>query len=210
MISGQDLPLHTQNEIHCFFEKIKPDTNFIGYAQGESNERSLRERMRFYVPFTKHYRCRSAMLSVLCDNMRDAIVKLQRKTGFIKRVPPLEYKKGCEWASMTDSFVRYLLAHETEILRIYRGTPCCDEIYKQTAAWNSCFRATLYNIEDEYEGCMREIDWGRGNPYTYCFGDLENLQKSSRIFARKFDSEIDKDIIDAICNSILSGEANLK
>ncbi len=33
------------------------------------------------------------------------------------------------------------------------------------------FRAALYSEKDEYEGCMRLIDWKRGNPYVWTLAD---------------------------------------
>ena len=41
--------------------------------------------------------------------------------------------------------------------------------------------------KDEYEGCMRLIDWKRGNPYVWTIADKEELEQSNRLFARKFD-----------------------
>ena len=38
-------------------------------------------------------------------------------------------------------------------------------------------------------GCMRLIDWKRGNPYVWTLADKEELEQSNRLFARKFDME---------------------
>ena len=63
-----------------------------------------------------------------------------------------------------------------------------DEFFLQTLVWNHPdFRAALYSEKDEYEGCMRLIDWKRGNPYVWTIADKEELEQSNRLFARKFD-----------------------
>ena len=43
--------------------------------------------------------------------------------------------------------------------------------------------------------CMREIDWKRGNPYIWQISDLEYLKTSPKLFVRKFDMNIDKEIV---------------
>ena len=79
---------------------------------------------------------------------------------------------------------------------------CPDEIYKQTFALNSEFKNRLFNTDYEFDGCLREIDWKRGRPYTWRKEDYEYLAHSNRIFARKFDENVDRAIIDMIINKI--------
>lgn len=199
LISGQDLPLKNQGQIHNFFDTVKPGTNFIGYCQGEISERILRSRTAYYVPFTKYQRGYNKLVLHSYSILRKMALVVQKMCKMRRNFGSMKFKKGCQWASLTDEFVKYLLDNERAILETYRGVPCCDEIYKQTIAWNSKFRETLFNVEDEYEGCLREIDWNRGTPYTYRIADLEMLKSSTKLFARKFDSSTDKSIVDAVC-----------
>lgn len=62
---------------------------------------------------------------------------------------------------------------------------------------NSSFKNRVYK-KDMYESCVRNIDWKRGTPYTWKIEDYEFLMNSDRMFARKFSSDVDKDIIDRI------------
>lgn len=57
-------------------------------------------------------------------------------------------------------------------------------------------------MTDEFEGCLREIDWKRGRPYIWRKVDYENLSRSKKIFARKFDANVDKDIINLLIEKI--------
>lgn len=202
LVSGQDLPLHNQDFIHHYCSSVKPETNFIGYAQGSSNKRSLEERISYYVPFTAYYKISNKYLRIIFETLRNKAVNIQKRFGIIRTRPSIEFQKGCNWATMTDKFVKHLLNHENNIITLYRYTPCCDEIYKQTIAWNSIFKDTLYDSDDEYNGCVREIDWNRGGPYTYRQSDLNQLLSSDKLFARKFDSQIDKQIIDELVSNI--------
>ena len=69
---------------------------------------------------------------------------------------------------------------------------CADEVYKQTIIWNSKYKENI--SEDE----IRLIDWERGKPYTFKMEDYNELAGSKMLFARKFDENVDNDIIEKI------------
>lgn len=85
---------------------------------------------------------------------------------------------------------------------MYQYAYCSDEIYKQTFAYNSEFRNRIYNVKDEFEGCLREIDWKRGRPYIWRKEDYDYLSHSKKLFARKFDENVDEEIINMLINKI--------
>lgn len=201
LISGQDLPLHTQDYIHNFFENHS-GLNFIGFAQGESNWKALHERMSYHVPLTKYFRTENKYTAYFTNVLRNKIVSFQKRLNIKRIYPNIELRKGCEWVSITPEFAKLLVRNKNKILQTFRTTFCGDEIYKQTIVWNSSFKDSLYNTTDEYEGCLREIDWERGNPYTYRIEDLGLLLNSHKMFGRKFDSEIDRDIVDSIFDTL--------
>ena len=197
LISGQDLPLHTQDEIHDSLDNTSW-INYIGFAHGKNAQKALEERLMYYIPFIKYFKHQNYKVRVLTDKIRFYIVKIQKLLNLIRHDDINYYRKGCNWATMNVEFVSLLVSQEKEILKTYRGVPICDEIYKQTIIWNSEFRKTVFNYDDEYEGCKREIDWERGGPYVYTMDDLDMLKSSNRFFARKFDSAIDAQIIDEL------------
>lgn len=75
---------------------------------------------------------------------------------------------------------------------------CADELFLQTVAMESPLRETI--IDDS----LREIDWERGKPYTYRSDDYELLMSSHNLFARKFSSDIDKNIIEMVYENAVS------
>lgn len=201
LLSGQDLPLHNQDYIHQFFCSCRPATNFLGFVPATGNS-ALENRVWQYIPLIRFYGIKNPKVAYLCDFIRQGAIKLQESLKFHPSRQKLEYRKGCNWASLTDDFITYLLENQKQILSNYRGIRFCDEIYKQTLAWNSGFRNTLYDAADEYNGCLREIDWNRGGPYVYTAADFNILTASEKLFARKFSSSVDKGIIDAIADRI--------
>ena len=83
----------------------------------------------------------------------------------------MDFAKGANWVSITQACVEYVVSKKPFVLKRFNYT----------------FWAALYSEKDEYEGCMRLIDWKRGNPYVWTIADKEELEQSNRLFARKFD-----------------------
>lgn len=132
------------------------------------------------------------------------LVKLQHLFG-VNRINKLSWLKGedtviyngWDWVSITDEFGRYLIAHEEEIRKMFTKTMCPSELWIHTILLNTEFRDTVYRMDDLKEGSMRFIDWNRGKPYTWGKqeDDFEMLMESPYLFARKFDENINFDIV---------------
>ena len=61
----------------------------------------------------------------------------------------------------------------------------------------------MSSFNNDYKACLREIDFKRGNPYIFLSEDYEELMNNKAFFARKFDFNKDKNIIDKIYQKIL-------
>ena len=116
--------------------------------------------------------------------------------------------KGANWFTITDKLANYVLSYEKEIRKMYKYTLTADEMFLQTLVLNSEFKEKLYNqkFNDDYSSILYCIDWKRGNPYVYKEEDFNELMNSKMLFARKFDINIDKNIILKIKNYILEKE----
>lgn len=206
LISGQDLPIKSQDEIHHFFESVKTGTNFIGFKNYDANTAAvIDKRVTPYHVFKDKYRHPNKIISFLCRGTEETLSQLQRILG-MKINKNVEYRKGCNWVSITNELVEYIIENENLINKLFSKAIIQDELFIQTLVWNSPFKSTLYDTKDEYVGCVREIDWNRGNPYTWRIKDFKKLVESDAIFARKFSSKEDKSIIDKIVNYTLSGK----
>ena len=196
LISGIDLPLHSQDYIHRYFEG--KNFEYIGY----SPKWDMRERVYCHNLFMQYMRFPNQYIRGGLQKMRQLYNKLQILVGYKMKQPDYEFKAGCEWVSVTHDFVLSLLENKDEILKMYQYAYCPDEIYKQTFAYNSEFRNRIYNVTDEFEGCLREIDWKRGRPYIWRKEDYDYLSHSNKLFARKFDENVDEEIINMLINKI--------
>ena len=53
-------------------------------------------------------------------------------------------------------------------------------------------------MSGDYHGCMRYVDWKRGNPYVFRMADYPQLKDSDFLFARKFDLNTDREICERL------------
>lgn len=202
LLSGVDLPLKTQDQIHSFFED--KNNEFIHFC-GEENRKNVMDRYIYLHFFTKYLREKNKIYKIF--KLIDKLTYLFQKMTNIKsnKFNNLEIRVGANWFSITDDFARYIIKKRTYIEKIYNHTKMADESFLQTFVYNSKFRKNLYKkgIEnDDYMACLRYIDWTHGNPYVWKIEDYNRLMASEYLFARKFDEKQSKNLIDKIYNTL--------
>lgn len=197
LLSGMDLPIKTQDEIHAFFEENKGKE----FVKLWPFKKSTFSRFRYYTVFPEGE-------SKFATRIVNHIFKgMQMLVGFrINR--NIDFKFGSQWFSITDSLARYVVGRRDWLEKVFRRTSTCDEIFLPTLVWNSPYRDNLYEptpAGDQKEPTladMRFIDWTRGDsirhPWVFLKSDFELLMSVPHLWARKFDEEVDSEIIDKI------------
>ncbi|MFR5371863.1 MAG: hypothetical protein ACLTGK_08775, partial [Eubacterium sp.] len=101
--------------------------------------------------------------------------------------------------------VKYLVENEEYITKTFSHSYCGDEVFLQTMLFNSPFAKNLYmpHCGNNQLACARLIDWNRGNPYVFTSSDFDEIISSDAMFARKFDLNTDRDIVDKIFNYVM-------
>ncbi len=205
LLSGMDLPLKTQDEIHSFFD-ANTGKEFINLWEFK---KSTLSRFRYFTIFPEGE-----------ANFRTRIVNhifkgLQMAVGFrINR--NVNFYFGSQWFSITDDLARYIVSQEDWLERVFRHTSTCDEIFLPTLVCNSEFKERLF-IPEPVEsnkgstlGNMRFIDWTRGesvrHPWTFRADDEQLLISVDHLWARKFDETVDNEIIDRIYTRLKNKE----
>ncbi|MGB1285377.1 MAG: beta-1,6-N-acetylglucosaminyltransferase [Aggregatilineales bacterium] len=131
---------------------------------------------------------------------------LRRKTlakliGWKNRQIPLGYKPygGSGWFILNREGAQYLhdfaqSSDGKQVLKFFQHTIIPDEMLFHTIFMNSPLRDSVHN--DNYW----LIDWSRRDkhPETLRMSHLAALTAGDRLFARKFDAQIDGDILDAL------------
>lgn len=199
LLSGVDLPIKTQDEIHAFFQE-HAGLNFMEIDENAMATGAFLCRTQYYYLFQNNTARSSPLLMYLLKKLQTMFVAAQKFAGY-KRKEVIPLYKGANWVSITDELLQYILTCEDLIKKTFYYTFCADEIFLQSVAMNSPYRNTI--VKNYY----REIDWIRGDPYTYRKEDISQLLTSSAFFARKFDMSVDPDIIQLIAEH-LSNDAN--
>lgn len=193
LLSGVDLPIKKQDEIHKFFAENR-GLNFIGFDEKQDG---FRERVEYYHLFRNLVGKSNKLWAMLLKAINKLSLFLQKSLQ-IKRKHSIPFAKGPNWVSITDEMVQYLVGEKCLIENTFKYTFCADEVFVQSLAMQSPYIKTVVNDD------CREIDWIRGNPYTFRKDDIPNLLSSSALFARKFDKTIDAEVIDILVNHVKS------
>ncbi|WP_297276342.1 beta-1,6-N-acetylglucosaminyltransferase, partial [uncultured Brachyspira sp.] len=107
---------------------------------------------------------------------------------------------GSQWWNLTNNAVEYILNYvenNSDYLKRFKNVWGSDEYFFQTILLNSILKNNCLCNN------LRYIDWSRAigsHPHTFVFNDYNNIKlyTGGGIFARKFDENIDNDIIDKL------------
>lgn len=202
-ISGVDLPIKSQDDIHTFFEENN-GKEFIHYFKHEPIKDHRLDRIRYHHLFVKNLRSSNKFLKKIYQKFHSIVLKIEKKLK-INRIKNEEFMYGANWFSITDGCARYVLSHKKEIISKFKYTLCADELFLQTLIYNSKYYKKLYDYnDDDYHQIMRLIDWDRGSPYTFDKRDFKNISNSEMLFARKLSTrtQAQKDLVDLIYKKI--------
>lgn len=204
LLSGADLPLKTQDEIHAFFE-AEEGKEFIAFDRFKPKDEEIKRVKRYYFFQDVYGRNRKNVFCLLLFALDKISVKIQDllKLDRFKKLH-IELQKGPEWFSITHEMAKIVVEKEAWIKKHFSYTRCCDEVFMQTIVNNSKRKENLYQngFSKETNACLRKIDWGRGKPYIWTIKEYEELMQSNCLFARKFDPNVNQQIIERIVDEL--------
>lgn len=192
LLSGADLPIKTQHEIHAFFD-VHRGTEFIQFQRPVISEKKKRRVQYYYV--LQQLLQRKAGISA---KFQEGTVRMQHVMGINRiRNSNLIFQMGSNWFSITEDCAEYILTQTDLIAKIFKNTKCCDELFIQTIVFNSKFKDQLYDqtYTDSLIGNERLIFWRSGAPRDINIGDFQMIEESECLFARKFNSKTDANAI---------------
>jgi len=195
LISGVDLPIKTQDDIHDFFRGCSK--SFIVYSD-RNTEREY-ERLSLF--------CHIPAGGKALIKYEDYFRRLQRvfKVNRFKKWERKGYtfEKGANWVSLTHEAVETLINEKETIKKMTRYSHCADEVYKQIILKKA--GVPVYHDPDGKTKSLRLTDWSRGDgshPYVFRMCDYDLIFQSNGLFARKFDQDIDFQIVEAIYHKL--------
>lgn len=199
LMSGVDLPLKSQREIHEFFDNHE-GTEFIHFDAPKIDDLSYK-RVSKYIYIQKRKKNLLEKIIYKITMMLQVGVDRGRKNHLI-------YQKGANWFSITYNLAKYVVNNRALIEKLFRHTLCADEVFLQTLVENSDFKNAISkeNYVNDYQTIMYYIDWKRGKPYEFTEADYDELINSNMLFARKFNWDKDPRVINRLHNYVLESD----
>lgn len=193
LLSGQDFPIRPMDD---FIELLQhnPHTNYINlFPQSKYN----RYKKLYELPYPKWINKNTIMVKVL-KNLYKIITGGYNYTFpiFRRRKPfDFDFYFGSQWWCLTFECLKYILDY-------YNGHPEYVDYFEKSIIPDECFFQTLFMASPFRETRVNNltfVNWGSNHrsPEVLTKSDYEKLNKLSNnyFFARKFDCDVDKDII---------------
>ncbi len=187
VLSGQDYPIKPPAEIRDFFRSHVGDS----FIEHHSLPRPGWEDGGLWRIADHH-------LHVSGRRMRLPLSRL----GLPRRVPchMTPYQGGQFWTMSRECAVQVcsIVDENPSLLRFFRHTAFPDESFFQTVAMASPAGSRIVNDDMRFERWEDDAP----HPAVLTVRDLPDLAASDRLFAKKFDVEVDSDVLDEIDASL--------
>lgn len=203
LCSGQDFPIKSPERIARWLEEHRENDFlelFPSRSSGLDRENNYDKRNAIYFP--------EWMLGR--ENWRRAAKRLYMEiTGgygktfrFARRAPVdgLDFYFGSSWICLTrrslDWVMTYLDEHP-EYHEFFKNCNCPDESFFHTLVMNSPYAEHRMDF-------LHYVEWpaGKSSPKVLTMADRQKLLDSDKLLARKFDREIDEQIMDFLEETI--------
>lgn len=193
LLSGQDFPIKRNDEISDVLGRAG-DRSYLGYfplpydgwPYGGMNRVD-----RWYV------RLRGRRVELPPASVANRLGGPRRP--FLPGLQP--YGGPMQWSLSAEAlaYVYDYVQQHPAFVRFFRRTLIPDELFFQTLLLNSPMATRVINAE------LHHIEWSPGadHPNVLTVEDLPRLQTSEALFARKFDSGADADVLDLIEEHLL-------
>lgn len=217
LLSGQDYPIKSVDYIVNFLEKHypKPFIDVDPYKEGNwvstkfmlvRWSHRVEELHKKYKPgFLRKIRVAPIVIAELFEKIfYGTPYERVKKYGF-------DLYGGSQWWILPYEVIAYInevRKDKPQFIREYMRTWTPDETFFQTMAMNSPLADQIMTKDELFEAgdqrCMTFANFiapgkpFRGHPHIITESDFERIISKKQLFARKFDIEIDSDILDLI------------
>lgn len=175
-LSGQDYPLKSQNIIRKFLT----ENNGRNYLKTANQKLKRPETMN---RIENHF-----------QELEDKLSPVTHKRDYLENVTPYI---GGQWMILTRSCCEFI-CNSDEVKKFedyYANTLIADESFFQTVLMNTTFDGVL--VDDDKRAIIWIPDGDiKLRPKTFTKEDFNFLQLGENLFARKFDDNVDSEIID--------------
>lgn len=203
LLSGQDYPIKTNAAIDQFLAK-SPYSVFIEYFPipnykkwSGKNRGGLYRVDKYYFGLKKQ----EILLSKTMNFLAGYLHFLQRKIPNV-----LKPYAGSQWWSMDMKMLNYILDYDNnhpEYRAFHKYTFVPDELYLQMIVANISNKTLIQTIENNNKRFMIWEKASSAHPNILRAKDFGAIIASDQLFARKFDENVDAEILNLIDQEIL-------
>ena len=182
LLSGQDYPIKSTGEIHKFFANNRGKIFMHTLSVENEWQEAITRVTQYHLP--------------------DVRFPGKHKTlGMINKLAPrrkmpmgLEPVGRSQWFTIPLPCAKYIVEYVQQhpaVTRFFKMSWAPDEMIFQTILYNSPWKKDMVNDNLVY------VDWSNGgaSPKTLTMADAKVLEQSGKLFARKFNAEIDTEIL---------------
>ncbi len=200
-ISGDDLPCATNETINKFLQDIKL-ANMVHYQDSRNSFVNPIDRVKYKHPsffFNKEKSIKTKIKKTLFKLAKPFFInKLYKKAvdhGIV-------FYKGTNWFSLNKETVSdsiEFLDKNKWFIDLFEHSICGDEVF-----FHSLFKhigvSDFYHDISKKNDALRYIDWESGPEYPKLLNDddIDKIKKSQCIFARKFEKNVDNNILNKL------------
>lgn len=209
LCSGQDFPIVSSTEIIKYFQSHQ-GLNFISIwpsfrykNNGKENHYDKRNQIffpKFVMGRTLTKRILKRCLVELTGGWNHTYSLFRRKGQYAK----VSFYYGPNWCALTNSFICWALDY-------IKNHPWFSKGYKNSSNPDESFFQTLFMMspyKNNRHDYIHYIDWSerpgkpRNSPNTLTLADYDKIKASHFLMARKFDMNVDKDVINKLIKCI--------
>lgn len=207
LLSGQDYPIKSNEEIDQFFRNSPynifmdhfPLPNHSKWGSGGGMYRV--NKYFFGLSFPKKLMAKTA-------NFIGIVFPPAKR----RELPYMKPFSGSQWWAMDMRAVNYILEYvesHPEYIRYHRHTFAADELFFQMILLNCPDGSLRANIANDNLRFMRWKDESIAHPEILSVSDVESISDSEALFARKFDPEVDSEVINVIDDKVLNAASSI-
>ena len=206
-LSGQCYPIKSRSSIKESLSKN--NCSYIAYNRMPDYCKYAKDKKMYCPPNTQfHYRLEYCYYPIPRWELFQFFKRLfasREDTNIFIKIPRLDKKllysmelyKGSNWFCLHKDHVEYILdflKKNPDYIKFFSTVLCSDEHFFQTILLNSPLKSNIINDN------LRHIIWTStgSSPIILRSDDFNGIVASQKLFARKFDIEIDSKILDLI------------
>lgn len=207
LISGQDLPIKSNEQIRTFISNnYKDHLYYFSLPTSRWGHGGGLHRINLYWETKRNPKTLPARIAHLGTRSSFMLIRWLQKIFLLKRNVPFKVYGGSFSLNFTREATQYVLnfaQHNKDFVSRFSYTRCADEIF-----FHTILLGFDYPGKDEIVNAdLRFQDWDTGPDYPRIFtmADMDRCLNAEELFARKFDETVDAAVIDNILSAVAKG-----